>query len=110
VNLQSSIDGFARLGRERQIKFLAVLGHNLTIAARDTYEFQSSHVVSPERLRQINEIQHRVFGHIIALLKDDVGRYPDDVLVSIVLDQQDDRLRKQAFWAFDDALRKANAA
>ena len=109
MNLQDAIRHFSELERKPQIRFLAVFGHNLTIAARDTYEFQSPHVRSPERLRQINEIQHRVFGHIIALQREE-QRYPDDVLISILLDHEDNHLREQAFWAFDDALSRANAA
>jgi hypothetical protein len=85
---------------------LATLGHNLTIAARDTYEFQAPGVRAPQRLRDINEIQHRVFSHILALSTVDKWRYPDDDLISIVLDFGDEHVRAQSLWALQDALER----
>ena len=58
---------FRTLPAEVQLLVLATFGHNLTIAARDTYEFQAPGVRAPQRLRDTNEIQHRLFGHILAL-------------------------------------------
>jgi hypothetical protein len=95
---------FQQLSVDSQIVVLAAFGHNLTIAARDTYEFQAPGVGAPERLRAINEIQHRVLAHILALTIRDTRRYPDDVLLSIVLEHDDEHLQAQALWAFKDAL------
>ena len=95
---------FQQLPAEQQIRVLAAFGHNLTIAARDTYEFQAPGVRAPERLRHINEIQHRVLAHILALIVQDARRYPDDTLLSIVLEDGDEHLQAQALWAFEDAL------
>ena len=50
-----------------QLRVLAAFGHNLTIAARDTYAVDERGVRAPDRLRDINEIQHRVLAHILAL-------------------------------------------
>jgi hypothetical protein len=95
---------FRELAPDDQLRVLAALGHNLTIAARDTYEFQAPGVRAPQRLRDINEIQHRVFGHIRALTTADKWRYPDDVLISIVLELGDEHVRAQSLWALRDAL------
>ena len=46
---------FRNLPPDAQLRVLATLGHNLTIAARDTYEFQAPGVRAPQRLRDINE-------------------------------------------------------
>jgi hypothetical protein len=81
----------------------------LTIAARDTYEFQAPRVRAPQRLREINEIQHRVFGHILALHTVDAWRSPDDVLLAILLEHDDDHLQAQSQWALADALERAGA-
>lgn len=89
-----------------QLRLLAQFGHNLTIAGRDTYEFQAPGVHSPQRLRQINEIQHRVFAHIVKLSTLNEQRYPNDVLVSIMLEHEDKELEAQTRWAFEDALNR----
>jgi hypothetical protein len=94
---------FRSLTPDAQLRVLAALGHNLTIAARDTYEFQGPGVRAPQRLRDITEIQHRIFGHIAALATDS-SRYPDDDLMSIVLELGDEHVRAQSLRALQDAL------
>ena len=105
MTIDDAARSYASLSGEAQAQFLALFGHNLTIAARDTYEFQASGVQAPDRLRAINEIQHRVLAHIHSLLAQCEQRYPDDVLVSIVLGDYE-LVRAQARWAFEDALKK----
>ena len=95
---------FSKLATEAQLRLLARFGHNLTIAARDTYEFQAPGVRDPQRLRQLNEIQHRVLGHMLSLMTPGAWRYSDDALMSIMLDHEDEHLKAQAKWAFDDAV------
>ena len=97
---------FRSLPPDAQLRVLATFGHNLTIAARDTYEFQAPGVRAPQRLRDINEIQHRVLEHILALASVNKWRYPDDDLLSIVLDLGDDHVRSQSLWALNDALQR----
>jgi len=63
-------------------------------------------VRAPDRLRAINEIQHRVFSHLRTVLTEGERRYPDDVFVGILLDHEDDHLRVQAVWCFEDALKR----
>ena len=98
---------FRNLAPEAQLRVLAALGHHLTIAARDTYEFQAPGVRALQRLRDINEIQHRIFGHITALATVEHRRYPDDDLISIVLELGDEHVRAQSLWALQDALARA---
>jgi hypothetical protein len=86
-----------------QLRFLIAFSHRLTVAARDTYEFQSSGVTDPKRLRALNEVQHRVSGHAMALLRADPYRYPDDVLIRIFLDEKSESERAGIAWAFDNA-------
>jgi hypothetical protein len=96
---------YSALPQAEQVRFLASFCHRLTIAARDTYEFQAPGVRAPEQLRAINEIQHRVLAHICSLLRERESRYPDDVLVSIMLAQDDQHLSGPAVRAFQDALK-----
>jgi len=98
---------YTSLSGENQLRVLATFGHNLTIAARDTYEFQAPGVREPQRLRDINEIQHRVFGHILALhTGEDASRYPDDVLLATLLEHGDEHLQAQTLWALGDAIKR----
>jgi hypothetical protein len=99
MDLSEATRRLSALSAEAQLRLLASFGHNLTVAARDTYEFQAPGVREPMRLRQINEIQHRVLAHILALSKSNQFRYPDDVLISIMLEHDDGHLRAQALWA-----------
>jgi hypothetical protein len=108
ITLTDAMSRYQSLSRDRQLRFLAQCGMNLTVAARETYEFQASGVVAPERLRRINEIQHRVLGHVIALLENSSQRYPDDAIVRIVLaaSDTDPRVASMAAWAFQHALER----
>jgi hypothetical protein len=81
---------YTRLPADVQVRVLASFGHNLTIAARDTYECQARCACTAATPR--HQIQHRVFTHILKLLADDPQRYPDDVLLSIMLEHDDDHL------------------
>jgi hypothetical protein len=94
---------FSALSDAEQLQFLIAFSHCLTVAARDTYEFQKDGVVDPKRLRTINEVQHRVSGHALALLKGSAGRYPDDVLMSIFLNDKSEAERAGIVWAFENA-------
>jgi hypothetical protein len=109
MSTAEAIRAYAALSAAQQVRLLAQFGHNLTIAARDTYDFQSQRVLAPERLRAINEVQHRVFGHITALLGNQSERYPDSSIVSIMLEHTDRQLRAEAERAFQDALRRVDA-
>jgi hypothetical protein len=103
LDTQAAIAFFSGLSAAEQLRFLIAFSHRLTIAARDTYEFQKDGVTDPKRLRTVNEVQHRVSGHAMALLKDDPDRYPDDVLVRIFLDDKSESERADIAWAFEDA-------
>jgi hypothetical protein len=108
--MPTAIAKFSALDVEGQLKFLAKFGHNLTVAARDTFIPQSDGVRAPERLRRLSETQHRVFGHMYALMTTSEWRYPDDAIVSIMLEHDDHHLRAQAAWAFQEALGHVSAA
>lgn len=75
--------------REWQIKFLSRLAHQITIFARDTYEFDSDSLSNPVQLRCINEIMHRIIGQQFKLIMNDNGRYPDDVFIKMMFDMAD---------------------
>jgi tRNA A37 N6-isopentenylltransferase MiaA len=83
-------------------EFLAHLIHELTIIARDNYEVGGDSLTNPQRMRRINEIQHRVSAFLSALLRNSPHRYPDDHLVRIILEHpDDDALERQLNRAFE---------
>ena len=106
MELSTGISRFSALGKEGQLRFLARFGHNLTMAARDTFAPQADGVHAPERLRLLSECQHRVFGHMYDLMTSPERRRPDEAIVSIILDHRDQHVRSQAAWAFEEALER----
>jgi hypothetical protein len=95
---------FRSLPPAAQIEALVRLAHELTIVGRDTYEPSSLALRHPNRLRSLNEVQHRITSHVLALLAADPGRYPDEVLASIILAQEDPELLRQVAAAFARSL------
>lgn len=82
-------------------ELLAWLSFDLTIAARDSYEVGQDGLTHPQRVRRINEVQHRVSSFLLALLRNDPHRYPDKVFINIILSQPDDAgLERQLNEAF----------
>ena len=103
MNAEAATALYSSLNRAAQIKLLFRFGFNLTVVARDTYEVGTEGVIDPRRLRQINEVQHRVLVHIDKLLNDDPNRYPDDALISMLLHHDNVPLCSQAERAFLEA-------
>ena len=62
------ISTFTKLSPSEQAVLLARFAFELTISARDTYVPGSDAVEFPERLRAVNEIQHRVIGRLADIL------------------------------------------
>jgi hypothetical protein len=88
--VHQALETFCKYAPQEKIDFLVQFAHALTILARDTYAVGEDGLTNPVRLRIINEIQHRVTGCLMALCKDAAKRYPDDVLVRILLDHPED--------------------
>ncbi len=110
TNIPDAIAAFSALETEGQARFLARFAHNLTVAARDAYVAGGYGLTDPARVRAINEVQHRVTGHLRMLLEDDPKRYPDDVLVRMFLEgNRDPYLDWQIFVAFDRAMSPTKA-
>ena len=93
-------------------KLLSFLGHELTIIARTAYEFQGPGVTDPRFLRDLNEIQHRVFGQLMAIARGKRSDYlPVDILVSWLLaENKPARLKLEVAYAFERALKHFRSA
>ena len=83
---------FLSYSSEEKEEFLAHLMHELSIIARDSYEVGQDGLTNPQRVRRINEVQHRISAFLCALLRGDPQRYPDDVLLKIILEHPDDTI------------------
>lgn len=90
MNADKAINVFVSYSFEEKADFLAQLMYELTLVVRDNYEVGQCGLKNPQRVRQINEVQHRVSAFLLALLRDNPQRYPDDVLAKIILEQPDD--------------------
>lgn len=96
---------FVDLSREEKLHCLLRFAHELTIVARDSYDANGDGVAEPRRLRTLNEMQHRLLANCVALLEDDPKRYPDEVLLEMLLDHpQDVMLETAVRQAFDRTL------
>jgi hypothetical protein len=95
MTVDEAISAFSSYSAEEKKEFLAQLSYELTVVARGCYEVGTEGLAEPQRLRRVNEVQHRVSAFLWALLRDDPRRYPDDVLLRIVLEQPDDEVLRR---------------
>lgn len=92
MTVDEAIPVFLSYSAEEKREFIAQLSYELTVVARGCYEVETEDLTDPRRLRRINEVQHRVSAFLWAMLRDDPQRYPDDVLIRIVLEQPGDEI------------------
>ncbi len=64
------ISAFQERTKHEKTLFLARFDFELTIAAREKYVPQDTGVANPEKLRVLNEIQHRITGRLLDILRD----------------------------------------
>jgi hypothetical protein len=99
------VQSFSQMTKDDKTRFLCRLAFELTIVARDTYIPQTEELSHPAQLRAINELQHRILGYLNALSFDDTKRYPDDVLVAIIMEAgKDEEQRRRVRDTFDRLL------
>jgi hypothetical protein len=72
---------FVGLQPEQQLRLLALLALNVTLAARTAYPGQVEEHLVGGKLRAFNEILHTITGQLLHLIEKDSNRYPDDVFV-----------------------------
>ena len=92
MTVDEAISAFSSYSLEEKKEFLAQLSYELTVVARGCYEVGTENLTDPRSMRRINEVQHRVSAFLWALLREDTERYPDDVLVRIILEHPNDEL------------------
>jgi len=107
MKTEEAIAFFSALSVDEQKEFLARLSHELTILGRDCYEIDSENFTNPAQMRAINEIQHRIASHLLSLLIRDNSRYPDEVLVKMIIEHpQNKNFERKTARAFEQTANK----
>ena len=92
MTVDEAIALFSSYSTEEKEEFLAHFMHELSIIARDSYEVGQDGLTNPPRVRRINEVQHKVSAFLCAILQGDPQRFPENVLVKIILEHPDDAI------------------
>lgn len=85
MNIESEIQHFRDLSALEQSRFLARFMYELTLEARNFYSPTGEQEIDANKLRFINEIQHRITRFIEQVLLDDPARAADDVTLRLLL-------------------------
>ena len=108
---EEAVAFFSSLTNDEQKKFLAHLSHYLTVVARDSYEVGTDNITNQPKIRVINEIQHQLSSHSLALLENDSRRYPDDGLMRIILEHSENKkIEAEVMWAFEEVAGRFSIA
>jgi len=85
MNIDSEIRHFVDLSSIDKARFLARFMYELTLEARNYYGPGGDQNIDANKLRFINEVQHRVTRFIEQILIDDPARSSDDVMLRLLL-------------------------
>lgn len=93
------------LPRKTRLRFLLLFSLRLTGAARSTYEGQQDGLTDPAFMRLVNELQHQLVQHALALQREH-SDIDDDLLVADFFKDIPDREHARVGRAFDDAIQR----
>jgi hypothetical protein len=85
MNLDSEIRHFCELSPLDRARFLARFMYELTLEARNFYGASGEQPIDANKLRFINEVQHRITRFIEQILIDDPARSSDEVMLRLLL-------------------------
>jgi hypothetical protein len=85
MNIESEIGHFSSLAAVDQARFLARFMYELTLEARNFYGPGGDQAIDPNKLRFVNEVQHRVTRFMEQILIDDPARPSDEVTLRLLL-------------------------
>jgi hypothetical protein len=85
MNIDSEIRHFSALSALEQARFLARFMYELTLEARNFYGPGGEGAIDANKLRFVNEVQHRITRFIEQILIDDPARPSDDVTLRLLL-------------------------
>ena len=85
MNIESEIRNFSDLSSIDKARFLARFMYEMTLEARNFYSPSGDQNIDANKLRFINEIQHRVTRFIEQILIDDPARPADQMMMRLLL-------------------------
>jgi hypothetical protein len=85
MNIDSEIRSFSGLSANEQARFLARFMYELTLEARNFYSPGGEQTIDANKLRFVNEVQHRLTRFIEQILIDDPARSSDDAMLRLLL-------------------------
>ena len=85
MNLDSEIRHFEEMSSLEKSRLLARFMYELTLEARNFYGPGGEQAIEPNKLRFVNEVQHRVTRFIEQILIDDPARPSDEVTLRLLL-------------------------
>jgi hypothetical protein len=85
MNIESEIGHFSSLAAIDQARLLARFMYELTLEARNFYGPGGDQAIDPNKLRFVNEVQHRVTRFMEQILIDDPARPSDEVTLRLLL-------------------------
>ena len=85
MNIESEIKHFSELSPLDQARFMARFMYELTLEARNFYSPAGEQAIDANKLRFINEIQHRVTRFVEQILIDDPARSSNDAMLRLLL-------------------------
>ena len=78
---------FAGMQPDQQLRILALVALNVTVAARTAYPGQVEERLVAGKLRAFNEVLHTIAGQLLHLIDEDSNRYPDDVFIDALFER-----------------------
>ena len=93
-----------------QSRLLSLLGHELTVLGRTAYEFQGPGDTDPRLLRDINEMQHRIYSQLFSLARNGQPSVATDALASWLFAEHKPHLQPGFSWAFARAFERFRTA
>jgi hypothetical protein len=105
LTIRQCEEALAAMAPNEEVRFLATLGHQLTVVARGTYEFQAPGVTDPIALRAFNELHHRLYAQIRSLASTGVRNLDVEDITSWLLgEEKSAEFQSGCLWAFEQAL------
>ena len=108
--LGNEVAWLTALTSEERSSALAHLVHKLTVAGRCLIWSEGADAVRLERVRQLNEVQHRVAGYLMHAINGDEDTGWIRVVVAFVLGAADEQVRLQCHSAWAEVRKYWDAA
>ena len=100
---------FEVLNSKEQVALLLAYGHQLSVLARTAYEFQGPGVEKPRLLRDVNEINHRIYPQLESLISGKNPEFPYSEISSWISGEgKNEETQETSIQAFERALSLCN--